>query len=153
MGGESADFVVELAWLNEDASVLNVLAEAKNRETFVSTIRFRLINQPPDVGLRRCDQLLKTMLVFPGSRYDLPDRKKKTQIKNFFPSSVLIQGRSIEGQDDVCSVSFFKNGRKKQKKQITTQMPVLYSRAHPIEENPVAICRSQAIPVLFWSGA
>lgn len=30
LGGESADFVVQFGMIHEDASVLNVLAEAKN---------------------------------------------------------------------------------------------------------------------------
>lgn len=32
LGGESADFVVQFGMANEDAIVLNVLAEAKNRD-------------------------------------------------------------------------------------------------------------------------
>lgn len=74
LGGESANFGVQFGMANEDANLLNVLAEAKNGE-FCQYNLVYLEKMSLLVGPTLCDQLLKRMLVSSGSRYDMPDHK------------------------------------------------------------------------------
>lgn len=58
---------------NEDASVLNVLAEAKNGD--VCSYNLVYWQKSASLLVQHCDQFWKMLGVSSGSRYDMPDHK------------------------------------------------------------------------------
>lgn len=70
---ESANFVVQFDMATEDASVLNVLAEAKNGD--ICPYNLVYLEKSASLLVQHCGQLLKMIRVSSGSRYDMPDRK------------------------------------------------------------------------------
>lgn len=121
--------------------MLNVLAEAKNGDI----CQYNLV-QLPFVGPALCDQRLKTMLAFfritlwHARPYNV-NLKKKTSSLPWFYSRKAANQRSGR-----CVFCFFcKNRWKKVQHSCWCWTQVE-------EKSPFAIHRSQAIPVLLWSG-